>query len=177
MGIINFLVLPTFRLPDLILIFIAMFEPTQYPYSLKFSLGTILLMIILMLLLLFNTVTANTMFGWSIFGVFLLFFLFMVTMLVTKRLIPAMKGNVALQLDDEGISDYIRDVSIGWKDIKEINLLRGRSASTMQIDLKFESDYGSQVAIPLRWIKGKDDEIFETTLAYFEQAPGDTNSQ
>ena len=122
-----------------------MFEPTQYPYSLKFSLGAIVLMILVMLLFLSNTVAANTMFGWGMFGVFSLFFLFMVAMLVTKRLIPAIKGDIALQLDDEGISDYIRDVSIGWKDIKEINLLRGRSASTMQIDLKFESDYGSQM--------------------------------
>jgi hypothetical protein len=150
-----------------------MFEPTQYPYSLKFSLASVVLMILLMLLLLSNTLAANTTFSWSVFGVFLMFFLFMVTMLVTKRLIPAIKGDIALQLDDEGISDYIRDVSIGWKDIKQINLQRGRSASTMQIDLKFESDYGSQIAIPLRWVKGKDDEIFETTLAYFEQAPGD----
>jgi len=150
----------------------SMFEPTQYPYSLKFSMAAILLLIILMMLLLANTIAANTMFAWSIFGVFLAFFLFMVTMLITKRLIPALKGKVALQLDDEGISDYIRDISIEWIDIKEINLVRGRSASTMQIDLKFESDYGSQILIPLRWVKGKDDEIFETTLAYFEQIPG-----
>lgn len=89
-----------------------------------------------------------------------------------KRLIPAINGDIALQLDDEGISDYIRGISIDWKDIKEINLVRGRSASMMQIDLKFESDYGSRLSIPLRWVKGKDDEIYETTLAYFEQAPG-----
>src|ERR1022692_578582 len=115
-----------------------MFEPTQYRYSLKFSIGAIALMIMLMLLLLSNTMAANNMLGWSIFGVFMLFFLFMVTLLITKRLIPAIKGDIALQLDDEGISDYIRDISIGWEDIKEINLQRGRSASTMQINLKFE---------------------------------------
>lgn len=149
-----------------------MFEPTQYPYSLKFSLGAIVLMALLMLLLLSNTLAANTTLGWSIFGVSLLFFLFMVTLLITKRLVPAIKGNIALQLDDEGISDYIRDISINWADIKEINLVRGRSASTMQIDLKFESDHGSRISIPLRWVKGKDDDIYETTTAYFEQAPG-----
>ncbi|HEY2581855.1 MAG TPA: hypothetical protein VGI43_08615, partial [Mucilaginibacter sp.] len=62
------------------------------------------------------------------------------------------------------------DVSIGWKDIKEIKLIRGRSASTMQINLKWESDYGSRIAIPLRWIKGKDDEIYETVLAHFNDS-------
>jgi hypothetical protein len=40
----------------------------------------------------------------------------------------------------------------------------------MQVDLKWESDYGSQIAIYLRWIKGKDEEIYETTMAYFEQS-------
>jgi hypothetical protein len=153
-----------------------MFEPTQYQYSLKFSIGAITLMIILMLLLLSNTIAANNVFGWGIFGVFMLFFLFMIVLLIMKRLIPAIKGDVALRVDDEGVSDYIRDISIGWEDIKEINLLRGRSASTMQIFLKFESDHGSQIDIPLRWVKGKDNEIYDTTMAYFEQAPAnDTN--
>ncbi|MFI5139681.1 MAG: hypothetical protein ACHQIM_17805 [Sphingobacteriales bacterium] len=149
-----------------------MFEPTQYPYSLKFSIGGIVLMLVVMLLMLLNTMASNTLAAWVVFGLFSLFFLFMVSMLTVKRLIPAINGDIALRLDDEGISDYIRDVSIYWKDIKEIKLVQGRSASTMQIDLKFESDYGSSVAIPLRWVKGKDDEIYETTLAYFEQAPG-----
>jgi hypothetical protein len=152
-----------------------MFGPTQYSYSLKFSIGSIVLMLILMMLLLSNTMAANSKLGWIIFGLFAVFFLFMFTMLIIKRLVPAIKGDIAFQLDDEGISDYIRDVSIDWKDIKEISLIRGRSASIMRIDLKFESDYGSQVAIPLRWVKGKDEEIYETTLAYFEQcSPGYT---
>ena len=93
----------------------------------------------------------------------------MLGMLVTKRLIPALKGDIALELDEEGISDYIRDVSISWPDIGQISIKSGRSASTLQIDLKWESDYGTQIAIPLRWVKGKDREIYETALAYFEQ--------
>jgi hypothetical protein len=129
-------------------------------------------MILLMLLLLSNTIAANTILGWSIFGIAVLFFLSMVGLLIIKRLVPAIKGDIALQLDDEGISDYIRDISINWTDIKEVNLVRGRSASTMQIDLKFESGHGSRIAIPLRWIKGNDDDIYEATMAYFEQAPG-----
>jgi len=124
-----------------------------------------------MLLLLSSTIGANSKLGWGIYGVFSVIFLFIAVLLITKRLIPAIKVDIALQLDDEGISDYIRDVSISWKDIKQINLVGGRSASIMQVNLKFESDYGSQVNIPLRWVKGKDEEIYETTMAYFEQAP------
>jgi hypothetical protein len=149
-----------------------MFEPTLYPYSLKFSVVTVVLVIVLMLLLLSNVVGATNLLGWYIFGFFSLGFVFMMAILVTERMWPAIKGNIALQLDDEGIRDYIRDISIDWKDIKEIELVRGRSASMMIITLKWESEYGSQVSIPLRWVKGNDDEIFENTLAYFEQAPG-----
>jgi hypothetical protein len=45
----------------------------------------------------------------------------------------------------------------------------------MQIFLKFESDHGSQIDIPLRWVKGKDNEIYETTMAYFEQVAPDNS--
>ncbi len=150
-----------------------MTEPVQYPYSLKFSLGTIALMTLLILLLLNNVIKANSTLIWIVFGVCTLIFLSLITLLIIKRLVPALKGDIALELDNEGINDYIRDVSIGWKDIKEIKLIRGRSASIMQINLKWESDYGSQISIPLRWVKGKDDEIYASTLTFFEHNPAD----
>ncbi len=121
-----------------------------------------------MLLLLSNVLNANNTVGWVIYGIFCLFFVFMVSLLVVKRLIPAIKGDIALQLDEEGINDYIRDVSIGWADIDDIRLIRGRSASLLRISLKFESDYGSAITIPLRWVKGKDDDIYDAVLNYFE---------
>jgi hypothetical protein len=146
-----------------------MFEPTQYPYSFKFSIGTLAMMAVLLLLLLRSVLVANSPSLWLVYGFCALVFIALAVVIVLKRLLPALNGDIALQLDDEGISDYIRDVSIEWKDIKEISLVRGRSASIMKIDLKFESDYGSQLAISLRWIKGRDEEIYDTTMAYFEQ--------
>lgn len=146
-----------------------MTEPTQYPYSLNFSIGSIVLMIILMLLLLSNVIGANTVLIWAVFGFCALVSLFLLTILITKRLIPALKGDIALALDEEGINDYIRDISIEWKDIEKIELIRSRSSAIMRIDLKWESDYGKQIAISLRWVKGKDAEIYDTVMAYFEQ--------
>jgi hypothetical protein len=46
---------------------------------------------------------------------------------------------------------------------------RGRNFSKMIVDLKHETEYGSQIAVSLRWIQGKDLEICETTMAYFEE--------
>jgi hypothetical protein len=151
-----------------------MTETTQYPYSINFSLGSILLMIILMLLLFRNVAVINNTVGWALYGFCTLIFFFLVVLLIIKRLIPALRGDIALELDEEGINDYIRDISIEWKDIEKITLRRGRSAATILIDLKWESDYGKQIGILLRWVKGNDAEIYDTVLAYFEQTNPDS---
>ncbi len=143
-------------------------EGDQYPYSIKFSIGTIVLMLVFMLILFTNILRADIALGWILYGLFSFLFVFLITLLVMKRLIPALRGDIALEVDEEGISDYIRDVTIEWKDIEEINLVRGRSASSLTINLKWESDYGKQLSIPLRWVKGKDDEIYDTIMEYFE---------
>ena len=147
-----------------------MTETTQYKYSINFSIGTIVLMLLLMLLLLSNVIKANNMIAWILYGFFALMFISVILLLVIKRLIPALKGEIALELNDQCIVDYIRNATIDWNDIQEITLRRGRSASTMQVVIKWESDYGKQISIPLRWIKGKDDAIYETVLGYFQQS-------
>ena len=78
-----------------------MHKTIQYSYSLKFSIGSILLMIVLMLLLLNNVMAANNTLAWIIYSFFSLSFLFMIALLFTKRLIPAIKGDIALEVDEE----------------------------------------------------------------------------
>jgi hypothetical protein len=145
-----------------------MTESVQYPYSLKFSLGTLGVMIVLMAIVLQNVWGHQADIVWMVLGFCSLVFITLSAVIVMKRLVPAIKGDVALQLDDEGISDFVKEISIEWKDVKEIHLLPGRSAAIMRVDLKWETNYGSQIAIYLRWVKGKDKEIYETTQAYFE---------
>jgi len=149
--------------------FESMTEPLLYPYSIKNSIATVLMMVVLMTLIFSNIAAINSVMIWIVYGISTVVFLLLITLLIIKRLIPALKGDIALEVSNEGIVDYIRNVSIAWDDIKEISLIRGRSASTMRVDLKWESDYGNQIAIPLRWVKGKDTEIFNTVLACFER--------
>ncbi|MDB5133008.1 MAG: hypothetical protein JWR02_2757 [Mucilaginibacter sp.] len=144
-----------------------MTAPTQYRYSLNFSLGTILLMVILIWMLFSNAHGASNTVSWTVYGICAFLFLSLLTLLVIKRLIPALKGDIALELDTEGISDYIRDISVNWIDIDDISLIPGRSASMLRIDLKWESEYGKQINLPLRWVKGKDAEIYDKVMAYF----------
>jgi hypothetical protein len=149
---------------------------TQYRYSLNFSLATILLMVILMWLLFSNARGANSTISWAVYGVCALLFFSLLSLLVIKRLIPALKGDVALELDADGISDYIRDISVNWIDIEDISLIPGRSASMLRIDLKWESEYGKQINLPLRWIKGKDADIYDMVMAYFNREIPDTST-
>ena len=145
-----------------------MTEPNRYPYSINFSLATIVLMLILMLLLLSNVLRANSAIAWTVYALCVLIFILLTTLMVTKRLVPALKGEIALELNEQGIVDYIRNVTIDWKDIESIHLRRGRSASTMRVVIKWESDYGKEISIPLRWVKGKDGDIYKNVLSYFE---------
>ena len=145
-----------------------MTEPAQYPYSLKFSLATLMVMVVLMAIVLKNVWGYQADIVWMILGFCSLVFITLAAVIIMKRLLPAIKGNIALQLDDEGISDFVKEISIEWKDVKEIHLVPGRSASIIRVDLKWETNYGSQIAIYLRWVKGSDKEIYETTMAYFE---------
>jgi hypothetical protein len=145
-----------------------MTAPVQYPYSLKFSLATLAVMIVLMTIVFHNVWGYQSDVVWIAVGFCALVFVTLSVVIIMKRVAPALKGNVALQLDDEGISDFVKEISIEWKDVKEIHLVRGRSASIMLVDLKWETNYGSQIAIYLRWVKGKDAEIYEATKACFE---------
>lgn len=147
---------------------------TQYRYSLNFSLGTILLMVILMWLLFSNIRGTNSALSWAVHGISAFLFLSLLTLLIIKRLIPALRGDIALELDAEGISDYIRDINVNWIDIEDISLIPGRSASMLRIDLKWESEYGRQINLPLRWVKGKDAEIYDMVMAYFNHEVPDT---
>jgi len=140
----------------------------KYLYSINFSIGTLLVILLWQLMLLSVTIKSNSFFGWVIFGVLSAGMIVMLYLIAAKRLFPALKGEIALELNEEVLIDYIRNVTINWKDINDIKLTKGRSAATLIINLKWESDYGQQIAIPLRWVKGKDTDIYDTALAYFE---------
>ncbi|MGZ3765399.1 MAG: hypothetical protein ACXVA2_12090 [Mucilaginibacter sp.] len=149
-----------------------MTETIQYPYSKSSaSLGVALPLV-------FFGITFNNFryafqggltVSWMIIAVADLIFLSFLVFILLKRLIPALSNQIALEFSEAGILDHIRNILIPWRDIKDINIERGRSFSKMVISLKEETDYGQQIAISLRWVKGKDLEICETAQAYYEE--------
>jgi phosphate/sulfate permease len=149
-----------------------MTETIQYPYSKNSALLGVLLPLVFFAIT-FNNFRYSFLQGyilsWVIIAIADLIFLALFIFILIKRLIPALRNEVALELNEEGITDYTRNIVIEWSDVKNIDMQLGRNFSKMLIDLKEETDYGNQIAISLRWVTGKDLEICETTQAYFEE--------
>ncbi|MHB8208444.1 MAG: hypothetical protein ACYDDY_13705 [Mucilaginibacter sp.] len=90
----------------------------------------------------------------------------MAVIVVVKYTIPAILGQIALELNNEELVSYMRNVSIPWNDIEDIDLRSGKSSSSLYITFKVETDHGSHIRIPLQFVMGKDEDIYETVKAY-----------
>jgi len=115
-----------------------------------------------------NAYLAGHTVSWVVTALADLVFTAQLVYVLITRLIPALKGDTALEFNNDGIADYIRKIEIDWKDVKDINFEQSRKAK-MVIDLKEETDYGRQIAISLKWVAGNDKEICETAMAYLEE--------
>jgi len=150
-------------------------EIIKIPYSKKAAYIALAVMLVLILLMLKTCITSYLMhdlLGAGIFGVFILFVIALTVLMIVTRLVPALKGEVALELDENGIKDYIRNIILDWKDIEDIGLKPGRSSAMLVLELKFDSDFGKQVLFSLRWVEGKDRDIYKTVVAYFDEVEG-----
>lgn len=149
-----------------------MTEIIQYPYSKNSALLGVALPLVFFVIT-FNNLRYSYLNGhilsWVLIAIADVVFLILLIYILIKRLIPALANEVALELNEEGITDYTRNIVIEWADVKNIDMQLARNFSKMIIDLKRETDYGTQIAISLRWIAGNDLEICQTTQAYFEQ--------
>ena len=148
-------------------------EIVQFRYSRKSAfLGITVLLISVFLLLrtsLINYHVHDTL-GAALFGLFGAVVAAVLGIMIYSRLVPALRGDIALELDEQGMKDYIRNITVDWKDVEDISLQPGRSSSMLVFELKFESDFGSRISVLLRWVEGRDTEIFNTVVAYFDEA-------
>jgi hypothetical protein len=143
----------------------------RYSYSIKNSVVTIIMLLILSTLSASNIYGAyysNDRFNLWLFGVVLTFTALMLLVVITKRLIPALKNEPILEFTQTELIDYLRNITINWQDIQTIELRRTRSARIMVVRLKWESDHGKDIAISLRWVAGNDLEIYNIALSYLD---------
>jgi len=150
-------------------------EIIKFAYSKKSAYTSLAVMGVLILLLLRTCISSflsHDVVGGSIFAVFILLIAALLVLMIITRLAPAVKGEVALELDENGVKDYIRNIILDWKDIEDIGLKPGRSSAMLVFELKFDSDFGKQVFVSLRWVEGHDRDIYKAVLDYFDAAEG-----
>jgi hypothetical protein len=149
----------------------------KFRYSKKAGFAGVLVLLVVAGLLA-KTAVGNyllgDMIGTVLFGLFALLIGAVMVIMLVARLMPALKGQVALELDKTGAKDYVRDIMVDWKDVEDVYLRPGRISALLVFELKFESDYGKQIGISLRWVEGRDTEIFDRVVAYFDEAEGIT---
>lgn len=109
----------------------------------------------------------NTL-NWSLLLIFDLFILLMLLYIIVKNLIPALQNKIAIELNQTSIISYAKNINIEWKNIEKIQLRTGRSSSALYITFKYETDHGSHIRIPLGFVQGNDDEIYNTVLDYLK---------
>ncbi len=107
---------------------------------------------------------------------------------VVKLFIPAIKGQVALELNSEGIFDNVRHRYSSWDNVKDIKWQNFKNSSGMAIylidkslfiyDMSFLQKtlyytfgwwYNTPFLILFQYIDGDNKEIFQTVTAYFER--------
>jgi hypothetical protein len=109
-------------------------ETIQYPYSKKSGFAGLAIMLVFILLLgrtWAMSYLVHDVPGMVIFGIFILVILIIMGIMIYARLIPALKGEVALELDNDGVKDYIRNIILDWKDVEDIGLRPGRSSAML----------------------------------------------
>src|SRR6187402_2236013 len=119
-----------------------MYETIKYPYNKNAALmgvGVPLVFLLITAVNLKNAYLAGHTVSWVITALADLVFTAQLVYVLITRLIPAFKGDIALEFNNTGISDYIRKIEIDWKDVKDINFEQSRKAK-MVIDLKEETD-------------------------------------
>ncbi|HTK18416.1 MAG TPA: hypothetical protein VL442_02835, partial [Mucilaginibacter sp.] len=111
-----------------------MTETIQYPYSKN----TAILGLILPLV--FFAITFNNLrysyangfiLSWVLITAANLIFLLQFVYIFLKRFLPALRSQVALELNEDGITDYTRNIVIEWADVKNIDMQLGRNFSKM----------------------------------------------
>lgn len=147
-------------------------ETISYYYSRRNSIVTIAMMVILGVLFtsnIYNAYYSNDGFNLVLFGVLVMLLVFILVIVIFKRLLPALRKEIILEFNETELIDYLRNITVNWQDIQWIDFRRTRSSSMMILRLKWESDYGNDITIPLRWVEGKDSEIYNDALTCLER--------
>ena len=111
-------------------------------------------------------VTANDAKIWIVVGLLELLACTLVYYSCQICLLPAIRREIALELDDEKLQFYITDRTIYWKDVAEIFEDFGDQSPSIRFELVDGSD---DIRIGTKYIRGSNKKIYNTIQEYFAQ--------
>jgi len=145
-------------------------QPMTYPYSKKSSLFFTVFftgIILISIPFLVKSINNKDNVYWLI-SLWDLPYILMLIYIILKQLIPAFTNKPALEINVDGITSFVKNVSISWSDIENIDLKSGKTSAALYITFKWETDHGNYIRIPLGFVAGSDDEIYDTAIKRFK---------
>jgi hypothetical protein len=167
-------------------------ETMEIRYSRAYAYFALIVMIALISFLTYLVLSSgtekwkgNSLIFLSMFGLLL----FLLTIyLIVRYLIPAVKRQNAIILNNDFIIDNIRNNKISWNNVREIRSINGR-ANFIAIDLINNSEvtcqtknifkkilyannkifYGTPILIPTQFVDGSSIEIMNIFFSFFQQ--------
>jgi len=115
-------------------------------------------------------INQNDTTSWLLFLLFDLCFLLIAVYIIVKQLIPALQDKIAFEIDETGITSYVKNVVIKWEDIEKIEMKSGKTSSVLYVTYKCDTDRARHLRIALAFVEGDDAEIYNEVMAYFEKS-------
>ncbi|MBZ5858365.1 STM3941 family protein [Flavihumibacter profundi] len=166
-----------------------MSDTIQLTYNKVFAYLTLSMLSIVLFIFVIRTFQLSDPEEIAIMRYFDIFMIVLIIVVCIKYFIPAIKGQIALELNKDCLVDNIRNRKVYWsnvQNVRQVNFSRSFS-SGIAIDLidkdAFYSDqnmwqkllgrfsnfsYNTPFIIPLQYISGDNTVIFETLKKYFE---------
>jgi len=144
-------------------------ETTKYKYSAKQTVYAILLFLGMIIFGCYEIKTdapADDL--WKIMIPFIVLFGAFLIYVCYKYLLPVLRGDTVLELDNYQLQYRVTNLTICWKDVANISYSTGSRSSSWSINF-FMKDGGKAKAIPTLYIAGDNSAIYNTVITYFEK--------
>lgn len=140
-------------------------ETTTFPYSKIVGISGLLFFLAFMAAFLYIGLITNDHNLW-IFVIGIDVVLAAITVYFSVRcLLPAIKNQTALTLDDEKLTFHVTNRVIYWKDVVEISFDKSRYTTFLSFEILGDSQ---KIGLGLTWIAGDNKDIYQTAQEYFE---------
>jgi len=170
-----------------------MTDQIEIQYSKTFAYFALIIMVGIISLLTFTVLTGDPI-KWKGNGLFYLGIMdvlcFCLTVyLIIKYLIPAVKRQTAILINDSCIIDHIRNNTIQWTNVKAIRNISSRSSNFIAIDLNNSKEitsqtnnlfkkilyinnklfYGTPILISTQYLEGSSQDLLKLFVSFFNR--------